>query len=126
VHGLARTDTQQDSQNFQIGHVLGERGIQAGAALLDERKMKSRREGDSLEQIRESRLGWIRVDDTSSRVVIAPRDSGVRRPLAFKGWPAVTPFESAVAALSVKEAVCASISVTGLFRIFILVRSDLS
>ncbi len=33
VHGLAWADTQQDSQNFQIGYLLSERGIEAGAAL---------------------------------------------------------------------------------------------
>jgi hypothetical protein len=49
---LARTDAQQDSQNLQIGHALRERGIQTRAALLDQRKIESRREGNRLEQIR--------------------------------------------------------------------------
>src|ERR1700732_1274037 len=53
VHGLARTDAQQDSQHFEIGYMRSERGIQTGAALLDKRKAESCREGDPLEQIRE-------------------------------------------------------------------------
>jgi hypothetical protein len=37
--------------------MLSERGIQARAALLDERKMESRREGNRLEQIRGRLIG---------------------------------------------------------------------
>ena len=58
---------------------------------------------------------------TERRTVYAARkEINLRRPLALKDWLGATPFESVGAALSVKEAVCMSISVSGLFRIFIL------
>ena len=61
----------QDSQNFQIGHLLSQRGIQAGAALLDKPKVESRRVGNRLQMIGD---GAVRVQ---SEVVIVPRNGGV-------------------------------------------------
>ena len=53
VHGFARPDAQQDSQDFEIGDVLSERRIQARPALLDKRKVESRRKGDRFEVVGE-------------------------------------------------------------------------
>ncbi len=44
-------DTKQDSQNFQIGGPLSQRGVEAGATLLDKPKMESRRVGDRLDMV---------------------------------------------------------------------------
>ena len=48
VRDLGAADTQQYPQDFQVGYLLCERGIQAAAALLDEREVESRSVGDGL------------------------------------------------------------------------------
>jgi hypothetical protein len=72
------------------------------------------------------RLGDKTVPKAVAPAANIPPFKNFRRPLAFKGWPNVTPFGSVGVASSVNEAVCTIFSVPGLFRIFILVRSDLS
>ena len=48
VRDLGAADTQQDPQDLQVGYLLCERGIQAAAALLDEREVESRSVRDGL------------------------------------------------------------------------------
>ena len=51
MHGLGRANAEQNSQDFRVGYPLRKRWIKTGPALLDERKVKSRREGDRFEMI---------------------------------------------------------------------------
>src|SRR5258708_38909157 len=44
-------DTEQDSQNFQIGDPLSQCWVEAGATLLDKPKMEARRVGDRLDVV---------------------------------------------------------------------------
>ena len=75
VHGLARANAQQDSQNFKIGYVLRQGWVEAAATLLDERKVKSRRKGDRFEVVGEGRLrGVLEVNVASGRVIVASGD----------------------------------------------------
>ncbi len=48
VRDLGAADTQQYPQDLQVGYLLCERGIQAAAALLDEREVESRSVRDGL------------------------------------------------------------------------------
>ena len=48
VRDLRAADAKKNSQYLQISYFLGERGLQAAAALLDEREVKSRRVGNGL------------------------------------------------------------------------------
>ena len=73
VHGLAWADAQQDPQNFQVGHLLGERRIEAGAALLDKRKVEPRREGDRLEMGGDA-CGVVTADGTAGGVGVGSWD----------------------------------------------------
>jgi hypothetical protein len=52
VRDLGPADAQKDPQDFQISYILGERGIQAAAALFDERKVEARSVGNSLQGVR--------------------------------------------------------------------------
>jgi hypothetical protein len=54
VHGLAGPNAQQDSQGLQIGYFLGERWVQAGAALFDESKVESGSAGNRLQVVGDS------------------------------------------------------------------------
>src|SRR5437870_13191384 len=49
--GLGWADTEQDAQHFQIGDSLGQRWVEAGAALLDIPKVEARRVGDRLDVV---------------------------------------------------------------------------
>jgi hypothetical protein len=49
VHGLAGSNTEQDSQYFEIRHLLSECRIETGAALLNKSEMEARRKGNRLE-----------------------------------------------------------------------------
>ena len=49
VHRFAGPDTEQNSQDFRITDLLSERRVEAGAALLDKREMKTSRERDRLQ-----------------------------------------------------------------------------
>src|SRR5207237_2458675 len=51
VHGLGWADTEQDAQYFRIGDPLSQRGVEAGAPLLDKPKMEARRVGDRLDVV---------------------------------------------------------------------------
>ena len=51
VRGLGWADTEQDSQHFRIGDPLSQRWVEAGATLLDKRKMEARRVGDRLDVV---------------------------------------------------------------------------
>jgi hypothetical protein len=75
VRCLGRADTQQDTQNFRMGHPLSQRGVEARATLLDKPKMESRRVGDRLEVIRD---GWGIPRFKALQVIIG---SGNRRKL---------------------------------------------
>src|SRR5207244_12259757 len=55
VHGLAWADTEQDAQHFRIADPLRQRGVEAGAPLLDKPKMEARCVGNRLEVIRDGR-----------------------------------------------------------------------
>ena len=57
VHDLRSADTEDDLKDFQAAGFLRHRRIEAGAALLDKRKVKSRREGDHLDVI--ARIIWV-------------------------------------------------------------------
>jgi hypothetical protein len=51
VRCLGWTDTEQDAQHFRIGDPLSQRWVEAGATLLDKRKMECRRVGDRLDVV---------------------------------------------------------------------------
>src|SRR5205085_4493480 len=51
MSGLSWADTEQNSQHFRVAHPLSKRWIEAGATLLDERKVKSRRVGNGLDVV---------------------------------------------------------------------------
>src|SRR4029077_6305669 len=51
VHDLRSTDADRDSQHFRTRHPLAESGVKASASLLDKRKVKSSRVGDSLDVV---------------------------------------------------------------------------
>src|SRR5438094_8781258 len=78
VHDLRSADADEDPQHFQTGYPLNEIGVEAGASLLDKRKVKSRREGDRLEMGGDA--GWGITQITAGRVGIA---SGNCRMLPF-------------------------------------------
>ena len=76
MHGLARADAEQDSQDFEVGYFLRERGIQAAATLFDERKMESGGEGDGLEMSGDA-LGVVRAEGAALGVGVGPGNRGV-------------------------------------------------
>src|SRR3954452_3406663 len=51
MHDLAATDAEQDAQHLPVGDALCQRGVEAGATLLDERKVEAGRIGDRLEVV---------------------------------------------------------------------------
>ena len=57
VHDLGAADAEQDAQHLRVGDPLGQRGVEAGAALLDEREVEARRVGDRLEVVRRGEVG---------------------------------------------------------------------
>ena len=63
------------SQNFGIAHLLSQCWIQAGAPLLDERKVKPRRERDRL-QVSRNACRWI-ARIAAGRIVIRSRNRRV-------------------------------------------------
>src|SRR5215469_16180191 len=69
----AWADAQKDSQNFCIGYLLRQSGIEARATLLDKREMESRREGDRLE-VRRNRCRVVSAKGATSRIGIASGD----------------------------------------------------
>jgi hypothetical protein len=71
VHGLARTDAEQDSQNLEVRYLLRQRGIEAAAALFDKCKVKSGSEGDGLE-VSADALRVVVGDRAVSRVRVGP------------------------------------------------------
>ena len=73
VHRLARA-RQQNSQDFGIAHLLSQCWIQAGAPLLDERKVKPRRERDRSGELNACR--WI-ARIAAGRIVIRSRNRRV-------------------------------------------------
>src|SRR5437879_4591600 len=72
VHDLRSADADEDAQNFQAGYPLNESSVEAGAGLLDKRKVKSSGEGDRLEVGGDAGRGVTHV--TASRVGIASRN----------------------------------------------------
>ena len=71
VHGLARADAEQDSQDFEVCYFLGEGGIQAAATLFDECKMESGGEGDGL-QMSGDALSVVGTDGAALGVGVGP------------------------------------------------------
>ena len=51
VRDLNTADAEQDPQNFRAGHSLRENGIQTGAALLEEGKVKTGGIRDGLREV---------------------------------------------------------------------------
>ena len=47
--GLGRADTEKDKQDLWAGYLLGQRRIEAAAALLDRGEVERRRVGDGLD-----------------------------------------------------------------------------
>src|SRR5216684_652384 len=70
VHRLTRADAEQNSQYLQVGHLLSQRRVQAGAPLLDESKVESSGECNGL-KTRGYACRWI-ARIASRRVVVAP------------------------------------------------------
>ena len=78
VIDLDSANADQDSEDLRVGRLEGQRRIQTRATLLDERKVKPRREGDRLEVGGDA--GWRITQVTAGRVGIA---SGNGRMLPF-------------------------------------------
>ena len=57
VHCLSWADTEKNSQNFSIGYPLSQRGVKAGAALLNKAEVKSRGESDCFDVV----AGIVRI-----------------------------------------------------------------
>ena len=57
VHCLGWADTEQDSQDFRTAYSLSKRWIEAGATLLDKRKVKSCRVSDRLKMVARGEVG---------------------------------------------------------------------
>lgn len=81
MHCLGWTDAEQDTQHFRTAHPLSERWVETGAALFDEREVKSGRESDGFDVVH---CGWVAdqvtvlVDGDASRISVRPGD---RRPI---------------------------------------------
>jgi len=71
MHGLARSDAEQDSQNLEVRYLLRQRGIKAAAALFDKCKVESGSEGDGLE-VSADALRVVVGDRAVSRVRVGP------------------------------------------------------
>src|SRR4029077_3109391 len=67
VHHLARADAEQDSQNLEVRHLLGQSGVKAAAALFDECKVESGGECDDLE-VSGDALSVVTADSAVVRV----------------------------------------------------------
>src|SRR5580704_9047268 len=74
MHGLARSDAEQDSQDLEVRHLLRERGIKAAAALFDECKVESSGEGNCLEVSSDALriVVGVSAHDTALRVGVGP------------------------------------------------------
>src|SRR5260370_22087906 len=79
VHGLARANAQQDSQHFQIGDLLCQRRVKAGATLLDEAKVEARSIGNRL------KVGWDSAVRVQDQVIIIDWNGGGFPPCAIPG-----------------------------------------
>jgi hypothetical protein len=66
VHRLARTDTEQDSQDFEVRYLLRQCGVKAAATLLDKCKMETSSESNGLE-VSSDALGVVVADGTTLR-----------------------------------------------------------
>ena len=59
VHNLGAADAEQNSQHLVVGDPLGERGVYAGASLLDPREVEAGRVGDRLQVVRRSEVAIV-------------------------------------------------------------------
>ena len=57
MHRLAAADAEQDTQHLGMGDPLGERGVEAGTALLDPGEVKAGRVGDRLQVVGSGEVG---------------------------------------------------------------------
>ena len=73
VHCLGWADTEHDSQHFRIRDALGQRRIEAGAALLNKGKVEPCREGDRFDEVGIVRVG-ISSGNCGMQPVIQTRD----------------------------------------------------
>src|SRR6266513_5201943 len=72
VHNFGPADTENNLQHFRAVGLLRHRGVEAGPALLDEGKVKSRRESDHLHEI--TRIIWV----VTTEVANVSRNRGVQ------------------------------------------------
>src|SRR5207302_11036041 len=57
VHDLRSADAEEGSKHFQTGNLLSQRRVEAGAALLNKTKVKSRGESDCLDVV--TGIVWV-------------------------------------------------------------------
>src|SRR2546423_13375091 len=72
VHDFGPADTENNLQHFRAAGLLRHRRVEAGPALLDEGKVKSRRKSDHLHEI--TRIIWV----VSTEVANVSRNRGVQ------------------------------------------------
>src|SRR5260370_3651216 len=74
MHDLRSADTDSDAQHFWIGYPLAQSGVKAGARLLNETEVKSRRIGDCLNVVAIAKVGR-RCGNCRVLTLVQTRDS---------------------------------------------------